>query len=183
MPPRFSLQWSPTGLARCTSTKIPSYAPGRRSAPAFAKPATAGAGRSVLRRQGFGGLPPPAKSAEASSFNTSRVEAQVTPSSTGKACGLLRWRITALLEVPKSMQVFSNPNWQAYSHWSSSLLAVRITTDREISTRKHLPPVMTDTKNPCGFRSPSEPFCPELLPIKTLRESKLKKQFYPTHTL
>jgi hypothetical protein len=35
--------------------EILSYAPERRSAPAFAKPATAGVGRSVRRRQGFGG--------------------------------------------------------------------------------------------------------------------------------
>jgi hypothetical protein len=73
--------------------------------------------------------------------------------------------ITAFLEVPKSMQVFSHPNWQAYSHWSSSLLAVKITTEREISTRKHLPPVTTNTRNPWGFRSPGKPFYPKLLPM------------------
>ena len=84
--------WSPTGQARGTSTRIPSYAPGRRSAPAFAKPATAGVGRSVRRRQGFGGYPPLAKSAEATNLNTSRLEAQVTHSSTGRARGLLRRR-------------------------------------------------------------------------------------------
>jgi len=39
------------------------------------------------------GYPPPAKSAEATSFNASRVEAQVTHSSTGRAHGFLRWRI------------------------------------------------------------------------------------------
>ena len=46
----------PHGLSPWGSTKIPTYAPGRRSAPAFAKPVTAGVGRSVRRRQGFGGL-------------------------------------------------------------------------------------------------------------------------------
>jgi len=40
------------------------------------------------------GYPPLAKSAEATSFDTSRVEAQVTHSSTGRARGLLRRRIT-----------------------------------------------------------------------------------------
>jgi len=40
------------------------------------------------------GYPPLAKSAEATSFNTSIVEAQVTHSSTGRARGLLRRRIT-----------------------------------------------------------------------------------------
>ena len=39
------------------------------------------------------GYPPLAKSAEATSFNTSRGEAQVTHSSTGRARGLLRRRI------------------------------------------------------------------------------------------
>ena len=39
------------------------------------------------------GYPPLAKSAEATSFDTSRVEAQVTHSSTGRARGLLRRRI------------------------------------------------------------------------------------------
>jgi len=42
------------------------------------------------------GYPPPAKSAEATSFDTSRVEAQVTHSSTGRARGLLRRRINSI---------------------------------------------------------------------------------------
>ena len=61
--------WSPTGLARGTSMRIPSYAKASE------------------------GYPPVAKSAEATSFSTSTVEAQVTHSSTGRARGLLRRRI------------------------------------------------------------------------------------------
>ena len=49
-----SLVWSPTGKPLVPINHT-TYAPGRRSAPAFAKPATAGVGRSVRRRQGFGG--------------------------------------------------------------------------------------------------------------------------------
>ena len=61
--------WSPTGLARGISKKIPSFAKASE------------------------GYPPPVKSAEATSFNASKVEAQVTHSSTGRALGFLRRRI------------------------------------------------------------------------------------------
>jgi len=64
-----SFLMEPHGLSPWGSTKIPSYA----KAPE--------------------GYPPLAKSAEATSFNTSRVEAQVTHSPTGRARGLLRRRI------------------------------------------------------------------------------------------
>src|SRR3990170_2451122 len=67
-------KWSPTGLARGTSTRTPSYAKASE------------------------GYPPLAKSAEATSFNTCRVKARVTHSSTGRAHGLLRRRIKPNVE-------------------------------------------------------------------------------------
>ena len=74
--------------------EILSYAPERRSAPAFAKPATAGVGRSVRRRQGFGGLSVTGEIRRSNELKRIQgCEAQATHSSTVRARGFLRRRI------------------------------------------------------------------------------------------
>ena len=61
-----------------------------------------------------------AKSAEATSLNSSKVEAQVTHSSTGRARGLLRRRMKVNDEISK-LPPRDEPSWMAFGSSLKSL--------------------------------------------------------------